>query len=104
MKPSEQVLSTAIKREMEEGPFADYVFEELSVQIDFLKRSSTFHVAGHRISTPRESGIHKYNATYRRIPSLPSTPVPSNQNSPQLAHKDTESRRTKSKFEKNLKG
>lgn len=60
---------------MDKKGFSDYVFEELSVQIDMLKHSASFHIAGHRIPTPQETGIHVYDSRYRRF-SLPVTPVP----------------------------
>lgn len=53
---------------------SDYMFEELSVQLDVLQHSSSFHIARYRILTPETSGIHVYNTRYRRF-SLPVQPV-----------------------------
>jgi len=46
---------------MEKVRTTDYVFEELSVQIDMLRRLSTFSLAGGIIQTPQVMGIHRFN-------------------------------------------
>lgn len=53
---------------------SDYMFEELSVQLDVLQCTSSFHIARYRILTPETSGIHVYDTRYRRF-SLPAQPV-----------------------------
>ena len=49
----------------------DYRFEELRVNLNIMRRSSMYTVRREQIETPSESGVHVYDASYRRY-SVPA--------------------------------
>lgn len=57
---------------MGERGFSDYVFEQLTVDMERLRRSSTYSLAGNMIEIPQESGVHIYDTHSRRF----SVPAP----------------------------
>jgi len=64
---------------MEKVRTTDYVFEELSVQIDMLRRLSTFSLAGGIIQTPQVMGVHRFNPrrksmTVKNVACKPRSP------------------------------